>query len=380
MTHKRKSLFLCLAITLGISSSCGSKPISSEAQSAQEPHRLRKGPWFEGWYARSTDLGGKRSIAVIVGSHVPQDQNPSPDQSLAGYIGILYSEGDGSPTRTWTFFPGATTMKKNGAAVTSDPNILKRDDADFSWEADGYGSFHNNHLAFSIPGQVEVEMDFSEGKSWNEGALPLGPEGYLAGLPVPLHWYVKSLNSPSNYRLKVWNSDGSEAIVEGKSQTHIEKNWGAGFPKAWNWLQGVSIQDDAQLVLGGGTLGLLGVDVKAWLAGYRSAKESWDLRSSDPSTRIVIEEDSCSGSFRMIAKRIDLEVEVIASAPKGSFGPVAVPTPEGFVPDLGVESFSAKIEVLTYRRGVRGKKLTDQRTFTNGALEFGAGSYRKACL
>jgi hypothetical protein len=358
---------------------CGRSPSDSEVKSAMEPHRPQKGPWFEGWYARTVDLGGKRSVAVIVGSYVGQGVQPTVGQTFPGYIGILASEGDGQPTRSWTAFPKESRATINGAPVTDDPQILRREDDPFSWEAEGFGSVQNRHLELSIPGQVEVSMEMDEGTSWDQTGLPLGPEGIGSGLPLPLHWYVGSLSSSTRYRIKWWEADGSTQELSGESLTHLEKNWGAAFPKAWNWLQGLSVDGDAQMVLGGGTLSIVGVDIKAWLAGYRSPKESWDLRFSDPAVSIDVTENSCQGQFHLKAKRLDLEVEIKAQAPLGSFGPVAVPTSQGFVANLGIESFSSTTEVWTYRPGLFGRRLTDHRIFQNAALEFGAGSYRPEC-
>lgn len=358
---------------------CGRPSLDSDAKSAMEPHVPRKGPWFEGWYARTTDLDGRRSLAVIVGSFVPAGVMPQKGQTFPGYIGVLYSDGDGKPTQSWSAFPQKTGAAVDGQPVAADPAIWRREDAPFVWQAPGYGSFENNRLEVTLPGQVAVTMEFGKHSPWDERGLPLGPESVGVGLPLPLHWYVGSLSSPTRYRIRQWNADGSQREETGQSLTHLEKNWGTAFPQAWNWLQGLSVDGDAQMVVGGGTLNIVGANISAWLAGYRSPKESWNLRFSDPGVRLNVHEDFCQGVFHMTAKRLDLEIEIKAHAPKGSFGPVAVPTREGFVADFGMESFSTQIEVLTYRPSLTGRRLTDQRIFRNAALEFGAGSYRKNC-
>ena len=371
-----------MTLVLGpwVISGCGRSQAHSDSKSAMEPHVPRKGPWFEGWYARSTDLGGRRSLAVIVGSFVAPGVSPREGDSFPGYIGVLYSEGDGKPMLSWSAFPDKTGTTINGHPVRRDPQIWKREDAPFAWQAPGFGSFENHRVDIALPGQVTVSMDFGESSPWDERGLPLGPESVGAGLPLPLHWYVGSLSSPTRYRMKWWEGDGSVRELSGESLTHLEKNWGTAFPQAWNWLQGLSVDGAAQMVVGGGTVNFLGANISAWLAGYRSPKESWNLRFSDPGVKLDVQEDFCQGRFQMTAKRLDLEVEIKAQAPKGSFGPVAVPTREGFVPDFGMESFSSDIEVWTYRPSLGGRRLTDHRIFRNAALEFGAGSYRKTCL
>ena len=358
---------------------CGPNP-QNQLKSAQEPHRPIAGPSFEGWYARTSDLGGGRSLAVIVGSHRAKNQTLSEGQSGPGYIGVLYSEGNGSPTRSWSYFPEETRITREGKPVTSDPSIFDSEDRAFAWEAPGFGSFHQDRIALALPGGVEVSMEFDAGKSWDaQGQLPLGPESALAALPLPLHWYVKSLRSPAHYRLKFTDSEGRVQDIEGRGQAHLEKNWGQVFPKEWNWLQADSIDEDAQIALGGGTIKLGFLDLKALLAGYRSPKESWDIRFTDLGTQIETKAGDCQGTYEVHVQRPDLEVFIRAFAPRDTYGTVAVPTDKGFIPDFGAESFSARIEVSTYRPRLTGKQMTDFRVFENGALEFGAGSYNKNC-
>lgn len=403
MTHIHKTIryFLCGAFLNPILlASCGPaafhQPTRNNLQSAQEPHVLRKGPWFEGWYARATNLNNNGSLAIIVGTHVAKGSAPQPGKAvpLPGYIGILQSDGDQKPTRSWTFFPKATTITKAGQPVETDPNLFDENDSAFQWRSDDpaiTARFENNQIFIAIPGELEVSMEFGAAKSWDQTQphswprLPLGPEGYLAGLPVPLHWYVKSLNSPGSYTLKTWQDNRLITEASEASAVHLEKNWGQVFPKSWNWLQAHSNTDDAQIVLGGGIVdlgrgyNLPHFDLSAWLGGYRSPTESWDIRFSDPGTNISVTEDSCLGKFKFTARLPTMEVEIEAIAPPNTFGPVAVPTESGFVADFGAESFSSTITVNTYRKGLTGKRLTDSRTFRNGALEFGAGSYRKVC-
>lgn len=385
LSHQiHKSLLIiagALALALGPwgAAGCGPASAPSDVKSALEPHVPRKGPWFEGWYARSVDLGGRRSLAVIVGSFVPAGVSPQDGETLPGYIGVLYSDGDGQPMQSWSAFPKNSGTTVHGRPVTRDPQILKAEDAPFTWEAPGYGVFENRRMEFTLPGQVAVSMEFGDSTPWDGRGLPLGPETVGLGLPLPLHWYVGSLSSPTRYRIQWWQADGSVREESGESLTHLEKNWGTAFPEAWNWLQGLSVDGTAQMVVGGGKLKIVGATISAWLAGYRSPKESWNLRFTDPGVHIAVQEDYCRGQFQMTAKRLDLEVEIKAHAPKGSFGPVAVPTREGFVPDFGMESFSSQLEVWTYRPSLGGRRLTDHRIFSNAALEFGAGSYRKSC-
>jgi len=54
------------------------------------------------------------------------------------------------------------------------------------------------------------------------------PEGALQAIPgVGLHWYVHTTRAPVKYWLQL--PDGSTS--EGQGVAHMEKNWGASFPR-----------------------------------------------------------------------------------------------------------------------------------------------------
>jgi len=59
----------------------------------------------------------------------------------------------------------------------------------------------------------------------------------------------------------------------------------------------------------------------------------------------------------------------------GTFGKVSIPTPSGFVPGGGVESFSATTKIEAYEVSASGvRTLVESKTFPNAALEFGANN------
>ncbi len=115
-----------IGISLLLNVSCGTPQTDSKVATANPPHSPHKGPWFEGWYARVIDLGGSRSIAVIAASHLPKEENFVPNGDMPGYVGVLYSEGNGSPTQSWTFFPDKTRIQSDGKWVTQNPNIFSK--------------------------------------------------------------------------------------------------------------------------------------------------------------------------------------------------------------------------------------------------------------
>jgi hypothetical protein len=344
-----------------------------EHRSFNDPHvPTGTGPWFEGWYTRITDEGGSRSIAVIVGSHKKGGGAYRPGMMLAGYIGVLISEGNGSPTRSFAVFPQETFMLAGGEPVTQDPDLFSP--ADFEWNAPGYGSVTEDALDIEIPGVVSVQASIGARLPWEGRFSDVGPEDLIALLPVPLCWHVSSLGSTAEYNYQI---DGEE-LVKGIGAAHSEKNWGKVFPLAWSWGQGISKQRSAQFVYGGGKVAVLGgLTLEPWMIGYRSPRLAWDFTPAQLGTVFKAQADACSGQFDLEAKSPTRTLRIHAQAPLSSFGDVSIPTAEGFVPKSAAESFSARIVVRAYQyspvAGLFGKeRFIEETVFENAALEFGA--------
>jgi hypothetical protein len=109
--------------------------------------------------------------------------------------------------------------------------------------------------------------------------------------------------------------------------------------------------------------------VNAWIAAYRSPVVSWNYAFFMPDTLFFTERDPCAGTFFFEITDPLRRLTFDAFAPPDTFGSVSTPSPDGFQPETGEESFSATVEVSAYEEGV----MIDQRWFENAALEFGTG-------
>lgn len=352
---------------------------SNRATALNDPHvPLGRGPWFEGWYTRITDVDGDRSLAVIVGSHLPTGQEYEPGGCLPGYIEILFSDGNGASVAVFEAFPECTYALVVGEPVDRSPGL--HDGSNFEWVAEGYGSINQDEIDVELPGMARVWAQVSNRVSWSGTFGELGPEGLLAGLPLPMHWHVHSLGSTAQYEYEAFDEDAGGVLVQSRGYAHQEKNWGNAFPRAWMWVEGISANNESQLVLGGGRLAVGPVEFRPWIVGYHSPSLSWDFSFADLGTVIRTNVDACHGTFEMLARTPTRTLDVHAFAPLESFGSVGIPSMEGFVSDGAIESFSATIEVKAYEHtpweGLFGRgELVEEQIFTNAVLEFG-GDYR----
>lgn len=377
---------LVVTVVAGILASACLEPVEEAkleagaplGRSFNDPHVPQgDGAWFEGWYTRITDADGRRSVAVIVGSHRPTGVEYEPGMGLPGYLAVFVSEGGDQPTRSFEVFPPAVRLLSGGEPVASDPDFFGP--SDFEWIADGYGTVTEDTIDVAIPGTVEVHISLWNRLPWNRFFSESGPEGEFGALPVPLHWHVESLGSAALYEVDICGEDGEVVTtMDGEGFGHQEKNWGSAFPSAWLWGQAASTDNRSQLVFAGGAIRLGPLGVEPYLAGYRSPRLTWDFRPNQLAfvTEKII--DACAGTLRMVVRNPVHTLVIEASAPPSTFAPVSIATAQGWQADVGAESFSAKYEIKAYVHGpftglFSYGKLVETMTFENGALEFGAG-------
>lgn len=347
-----------------------------DAMALNNPHvPSGPGPWFEGWYTRITDVAGERSIAVIVGSHLPPEEKYKPGACLPGYIQILLSEGNGAPVLSYEAFPQCTYALVDGQPVVRSAGLTQK--SNFEWVADGFGTITEEAIDMELPGAARVSVQFSSRLPWNDLFGEVGPEGLLAGLPLPMHWHVYSLGSDAQYQYEIENGTNESLTGQGIGYAHQEKNWGKSFPQAWAWLEGISAENRSQLVVGGGKLAIGPLVFRPWILGYHSPSLSWDFNFAEPGTVIKTDVNACEGILHLTARTPMRTLEITASAPLSSYGEVGIPTAEGFISNGAIESFSATIEVKAYQHTPWGGlfsngRLVEEQTFTNAVLEFGA--------
>ncbi len=324
------------------------------------------GPWFEGWYFRVSDVAGSRSVAVIVASSLPSGATYTPGEFLPGYINVLISEGDGAPTRSFTVFPERTMALVDGGPVASNP--VPFSPSNFQWIAEGFGTITQDSVDIAIPGVLDLHFQTENRLPFNIATPEVGPYGDIEVLPLPLRWWVHSLGSDAAYQYTVEGAEGAET-KSGVGYAHLEKNWGAGFPIGWVWTQGIDRDNEAQFSMSTAEVDFGLFIVNAWIAAYRSPVVSWNYAFFMPDTLFFTERDPCVGTFFFEITDPLRRLTFDAFAPPDTFGSVSTPSPDGFQPETGEESFSATVEVSAYEGGV----MIDQRIFENAALEFGTG-------
>ena len=343
--------------------------ISNDADAAtsyaNNPHiPSGSGPWFEGWYTRVTDIGGSRSIAIIVATGLPKDEVYIPGKYLPGKVNVLISEGDGAQTLSYTVFPEETMALVDGEPVTQNPTFSSP--ANFEWIAVGLGSITQDTIDFTLPGIVDVHVKTENRRPFNTYNPDIGPYGALDLFPLPLYWWVHSLGSDAEYE---YTLNGAET-VRGFGYAHQEKNWGAGFPIGWIWTQGIAPDNESQFVMSTAEVDFELFVLDSWIASFRSPLVSWNFSFTNTNTVIQTQHNGCEGTFYFEITDPTRKLTFDAFTSPASFGFVSTPSEDGrFNPETGVESFSATVEVSAYKNDV----LIDQRVFYNSALEFGTG-------
>ncbi len=337
------------------------------------------GPRFEGWYTRITDQDGRRTFAFIAGSFLSEGIPFSPKQAMPGYIAILVSDGTGKTLKVYETFPEKTSLSINGKKVFNEnplaysPTGLSKDGprADFTWASQGYGHINNKDFALSIPGEIDIKGTFGEPVYWNNSKNG-SPEGIAVEIPlVPIHWYVHSLGSPSNYE---YNVPKEKISVKSSGYAHIEKNWGKSFPRKWIWSEGISDNNASHYAFGGGEVNFGAFNMTSFLVGFHTQKISLDFKPQQ-GTLFKTFINGCNGTFSMVIARYGKQLVIDSSAEAKSFGKVSIPTAKGFVANGGAESFSARTTIEAYEIDVAGNStLVEKKTFANSALEFG-GNY-----
>jgi len=348
--------------------------------SENDPHLPDSpGPWFEGWYTRVTDVGSSRSVAVIVASHLPKGVNYTPGMDLPGYVNVLIGEGDGEPTRSFTAFPDQSMALVNGQPVSQDP--VPGVPTHFEWIATGpqaFGTVTEDSVEISIPDVVDINIQTTNRIPWDLGDPLAGPEGFLTGIPLPLHWYIQSLGSDAQYEYTLYGDGGPETF-RGTGYAHLEKNWQKEFPIGWVWAEGIAEDNEAQFVASIAMVDLgNNVIIDPWIVGYRAPGVSWNFQFFIPGSVATTEMDPCAGTFYMKLRDPFRTLIFDASAPPGSFGDVSIPTEDGFITQKGGESFTATVEVTASWHIPLGALSEtefpiDERVFHNAVLEFGNG-------
>lgn len=321
-----------------------------------------EGMWYEGWFVRVTDPVNHRSFATITTSAAAENAPLTATSVMPGYAALVYTETPANPnhpakTKSVEFFPERTFAVSH----TAEQNHPR-----FTWTAEGIGQVTDRDIQLRFPSGEDVEIKFGMRKPWSASSSTWSPGGLSTYLPfVPLAWWVESLGTPVEYRLKLKNGE----VASGTGYAHIEKNWGKIFPRSWMWVQATNRDNSGHLALAGGLVGFGPLEIKAYMIGYKTKTIDLEIR---PDQGLFVsydtEIDSCEGRFKITAKNLRDKIEIVATADPATFASVSIPTRNGYQKARGKESFSAQIEVSVFRDG----EFVERQLFSAGALEFGA--------
>jgi hypothetical protein len=343
-------------------------------QSLMEPHALpMKGPWFEGWYARFTPASvDQPTIGVIVGSHLaPGLLGASHERSgLPGFVSVLISKGADEPLEVIDLrVPKTFLLDSKGRPVSRDPRPSAV--AEFAWTAEGVGRVTSTSIELRDPTNewrfVATLKPPRLTLAWDALLGPAGPATLLRALP--LQWFVYGQSLEASWRFE--RRDGTVIVSESGGRAHFEKNWGKKFPERYVWLQGYDHRQDASIAAAGGAIAF-SQDIKQELDPYlvlvNHGGRRWVFAPTNGAVLGRNTVDSCDGSVRLRMTSLDGELELLARAPRKSFGTILIPTGSGFEPG-SEQSFTAQIRATIRTRSGETIALD----IPSAALEFGGG-------
>ena len=343
---------------------------SGTLSSLYDPHKFpEKGPFFEGWYVRIQDPTEERAFAVLFGKVLPKVKTVA---SRPDFVGLIKSTSE--EVRVFNGFPDASAVNfsVNGNAVTTNPKV--KTPANFTYSAMPYGVFDCKPTSASVRFTIEdnsFTAEIGAPVPWDGSGL--GPEGWLARLPLPLHWFVYSTYSHVTYR---WTNHKTGEQMIGTGVAHMEKNWGRSFPEGWLWTQGTKMPNKIHFALGTGPInfGSFPWPISGHLAGYRNPEKTLYLTFRPDNSIITVVKDSCNGSTRFTIKSFRYRIHLHITAPTNTFSDCLYgPMKNGFE-KVCSESFHASAEVMVYKRTYFVYRLVDHQFITGVALEFG-GEY-----
>lgn len=173
----------------------------------------KRPPYFEGWYFKIVDAGGRHPYAVIPG--VFTGREPGSSHSFVQTL-------DGATGRsTYHRYPfEAFVAAPRELDIRVGPNHFRLD-----------------RMALDIQSPertIRGELSFSGGAGWPVTPASPGIMGWYAYVPfMECYHGVLSFDHRISGRLEV---DGEDLDYEG-GRGYIEKDWGQSFPKAWIWMQ-----------------------------------------------------------------------------------------------------------------------------------------------
>jgi len=345
--------------------------------SLYDPHLIpEEGPFFEGWYLRITDVNKGDSIGLLFGNVLPDSQ-----ATLTGplvFASILRRECTSYGTCRLVSVNGKfntsdLSITVKGQDVSVDPDMTSP--SNFRWQVnDGdHGGYldqkgNDTSAVFKLE-DIVLSLKINKPYAWNKQGT--GPEGYLAHLPLPLHWFVFSLRSNLvEYELQNLTSG---AVTRGSNGlVHMEKNWGKSFPKKWIWSEGVlSDGTNASFALSGGQVDFSVVSMDAYLIGYRNPSIDLDLSFNPTDSVVSANVSGCSGSVQLTINSLRYRVQINLTGRNETYSSCLYGPEVGGFRRSCVESYDATAYIEVSKRQLFGYTTLDKQTFQGAALEFG---------
>jgi tocopherol cyclase len=232
-------------------------------------------------------------------------------------------------------------------------------------------------LTSSVP---SARWAFSVAPTLGWGPPPPAPQrataGWLAALPVfEPHWQVVMARGSATG----WLEWGGEKFDFADAPCYAEKNWGAGFPRRWWWVQCDAFDGDerAALTAVGSTRGLggvPGVEEEVGMVGLHWGGRFYELV---PWRGSIAWEVAPWGSWRVVARGDGVEAEIEATC-DGPGTPLRAPTPDRGLAVLCRDSFGGTVTVKLWATegagGGRGELLATL-TSSRVAVETGGGPW-----
>ena len=355
-------------VSAALTLNCRTSGVSG-TKSPMNPHYRDKGPWFEGWYTRIVDEAGQRDFAVIVGSFARQGVKFS-DSPLEGYVALVIHDRKTGKTETLEGFPESTDLQVNDEPVTKNPD--DKSPANFRWRADRFGSMTQDSINLKFPSGHVFEAQFSSTRPIFPDQPWVGPEGLAAKLPfIWSHWFVYSLASDTSYQF----NNGSTQ-VSGRAVSHMEKNYGSGFPSGWIWLHAISEHGANRLSLAGGPATVRLIQPVVWSAILKTEKIDWVFLPGVKNITVTRDIRPCDGQFQITILNPLKKLEIRATGSRSDFVGIATASPHGWVKTGAHENYNAHIEIDAFELNLLGHQtLVQHLSADNGVLEFG-GTYR----
>ena len=359
--------------------------VSPASASPLNPQLVQlRSPFFQGWLLRTVDHTQGVSVMFIVGSF-----SASSCGEFTEHYVFCAANQRGKLLFHEEYFPPPASVRVTGdlparRALLSSSAQHSPPPLNVTWAAAGLGSFTLEEGRFSADfalGETAIRLEGGQRSPWSREDLLDGPEGWLGYTTLlPCHYFVHSVGSPCRYSLTLpRHGTGAESLrrgqrLEGRGYTHVEGNHGTFFPKGWCWAQAVSADNDASLSLVLGEFDIGPARPLSVVLFCRTRKHgTFVFRTTDLDRISIRTLDCAAGRVQLVASSLlpgRPSVELLISAPPGSFGPpVHIPTAGGFSSDPGCrESYEA---TALMRVVGDGGDVLEEESLPLACLEFG---------